>query len=182
MPDYDVTSATTATTSEINLEQPMTPADLTPDQDAIVFEIQIAAPPERVFQALTDPKQLMRWWGQEGECKASLWEMDARPGGRWRFQATDPSGKVVVNGVSDFKAGGEILEFDPPRVLAYTWIANWHAQPTRATVVRWELAPSQGGTLAKVTHSGLAREAVARKDYSGGWPGVLEWLKKHMER
>jgi hypothetical protein len=33
----------------------------------------------------------------------------------------------------------------------------------------------------KVTHSGLADLAVARKDYSGGWPGVVEMLKKFVE-
>jgi hypothetical protein len=37
------------------------------------------------------------------------------------------------------------------------------------------------GTLLKVIHSGLANEDVARKDYSGGWLGVLESLKKFAE-
>jgi len=45
------------------------------------------------------------------------------------------------------------------------------------TVVRWELAAKDGGTLVTVTHSGLAQEEVARKDYAGGWPGVMEQLK-----
>ena len=35
---------------------------ITQDQDAVVTEIQIAAPAERVFQALVDPKQVMSWW------------------------------------------------------------------------------------------------------------------------
>jgi hypothetical protein len=34
----------------------------------------------------------------------------------------------------------------------------------------------------KVTHSGLAQEPTARKDYSGGWPGVVEQLKKFIEK
>lgn len=157
----------------------MTNPVLTPDQDAIISEIEIAAPPERVFQALTDPKQLLRWWSDEA-CRAELWEFDARRGGRWRFK-TAHSGKAI-NGVTDFEASGEILEFDPPRLLTYTWIANWHEQPSRRTVVRWELTSTKRGTLVKVTHSGLAQEAVARKDYSGGWPGVVELLKKFVER
>jgi uncharacterized protein YndB with AHSA1/START domain len=33
----------------------MVTAAITPDQDVITAEIFIAAPPERVFQALTDP-------------------------------------------------------------------------------------------------------------------------------
>ena len=160
----------------------MTNTIITPDLDAVVCEILVAAPPERVFRALTDSTQLMRWWGQAGECKATLWEMDARPGGKWRFEASDPNGKIVVNGVSEFKAEGEITEFDPPRRLAYTWKANWHDRPGQPTLVRWELTASQGGTLVQVTHSGLADLAVARKDYSGGWPGVLNYLKNFLEK
>ncbi len=160
----------------------MSSAQIATDQDAIVIEIDVAAPPERVFTALTDPKQLMRWWGAEGPCQAKFWEMDARAGGRWRFEAADPSGKIVLNGVSDFKANGEILEYDPPHLLAYTWIANWHNQPGRKTLVRWELAPVGNGTRVKVTHSGLAEEPMARKDYSGGWPGVVEYLKQFVEK
>ncbi len=160
----------------------MSSAQITTGQDSIVTEIEVAAPPERVFTALTDPKQLMRWWGEEGPCKAKLWEMDARVGGRWRFETADPAGKIVLNGISDFKANGEILECDPPRVLAYTWIANWHNQPGRATLVRWELTPVGKGTRVKVTHSGLAKEPLARKDYSGGWPGVVEYLKNFVEK
>jgi hypothetical protein len=34
----------------------------------------------------------------------------------------------------------------------------------------------------KVTHSGLTQEDAARKDYSSGWAGVLDALKKFTER
>jgi Activator of Hsp90 ATPase homolog 1-like protein len=98
-------------------------SQISPDQDAIVGEVEIAAPPEQVFRALTDPAQLIRWWGDD-ICKTSVWEMDARHGGKWRFEASDPSGKIVVNGVSAFTAYGEITEFDPPRLLAYTWLGT----------------------------------------------------------
>lgn len=75
-----------------------------------------------------------------------------------------------------------MLEFDPPRLLAYTWIANWHADPARRTVVRWELTPTPAGTKLKVTHSGLAQEPVSRKDYSSGWPGVVGAVKQFVEK
>jgi uncharacterized protein YndB with AHSA1/START domain len=48
--------------------------------------------------------------------------------------------------------------------------------------VRWELFPASTGTRVKVTHSGLSEENIARKDYSGGWPGVVEQLKKFVEQ
>lgn len=149
------------------------------DQDAIISEVDIHAPAERVFQALIDPRQLLRWWTSD-ECRTDFFEMDARPGGKWRF-GTKPS-SLNVNGVSQFFCEGEVLEFDPPRLLAYTWIANWHDDKTRRTLVRWELTPTKDGTHVKVTHSGLAQEAVARKDYSGGWPGVVQALKKFVEQ
>jgi uncharacterized protein YndB with AHSA1/START domain len=158
----------------------MTSTIITPDQDAIVSEIQIAAPPERVFEALTRSDQLARWWTTP-ECPLEFFQMDARRGGRWHFK-TKPSVTVTVNGVNVFEAVGEVLEFDPPRLLAYTWIANWHDDKLRRTVVRWELTPSSGGTKVKVTHSGLSQEAAARKDYSGGWTGVVELLKKFVEK
>jgi uncharacterized protein YndB with AHSA1/START domain len=151
---------------------------ITADQDAIVSEIDIAAPPERVFQALTDAGELKIWFNSP-EAPIKLWEMDARPGGKYRYATR--KGTIVVNGVSEFECHGEIIEYSPPHLLVYTWLANWHDDTARRTVVRWELTLKSGGTHVKVTHSGLASLPVARKDYAGGWPGVVEMLKKFVE-
>jgi uncharacterized protein YndB with AHSA1/START domain len=156
----------------------MTDQKTIPDSDVVRAEIYIAAPPARVFKALTDASELARWFTDPG-CPVKFWEMDARPGGRYRY-ATG-KGSVMVNGVSEFECHGEIVEMDPPRLLVYSWIANWHLDQSLRTVVRWELTPVAGGTRVAVTHSGLASEEAARKDYSGGWPGVLEMLKKFTE-
>ena len=53
--------------------------------------------------------------------------------------------------------------------------------PGARTVVRWELTEKGSGTHVSVTHSGLSNLPVARKDYTGGWPGVVEMLKKFVE-
>jgi uncharacterized protein YndB with AHSA1/START domain len=152
---------------------------ITADQDAVISDIDIAAPAERVFRALTEPDQLTRWFTNES-CPVKFWKMDARLGGSYSY-ATDRS-KVAVNGVNEFQCHGKILEFDPPRLLVYTWIANWHLYKDTETTVRWELIPTASGTHVKVTHSGLARDAEARKDYSGGWTGVVEQLKQFTEK
>ena len=34
-------------------------------QDSVVAEVYIAAPSQRVFQALTQSDQLVRWWGDD---------------------------------------------------------------------------------------------------------------------
>jgi uncharacterized protein YndB with AHSA1/START domain len=121
----------------------------------------------------------MRWF-TDPSCPVKVWEIDARKGGRWR-SANHPSTKAL-NGVNEFRAGGEILEIDPPRLLVYTWHANWHEDPSLATVVRWELQPDDTGTRVRVTHSGLAKERVARKDYSQGWIGAVKLLKDFVEK
>ncbi len=157
----------------------MAKAIITPDQDAVISEIEIAAPPERIFQALVDSAQVLQWWTGE-DCQIESFSLEPRKGGRWAYD-TKPT-KLDINGVSKFHCDGEVLEYKPPRVLSYTWTANWHDRPAQRTVVRWELAASKGGTLVRVTHSGLAQLPVARKDYSGGWPGVLQDLKKFVEK
>jgi uncharacterized protein YndB with AHSA1/START domain len=149
------------------------------DADSIVSEIQIVAPAQRVFQALTDERELVRWFN-DASCPVKLWKMDARPGGHYRYSTE--KGTVVVNGVGEFECHGEILEFVPPRLLVYTWIANWHENKSLRTVVRWELTPAAGGTHVRVTHSGLSSEPAAHKDYSGGWPGVMQMLKSFAEK
>ena len=156
----------------------MTTTIVTPDQDAVVSEIQISAPPERVFRALSDAGELQRWFGSP-ECRLKFWKMDARVGGRYSY-ATE-KGSIVVNGVSEFECHGEILECNPPHLLVYSWIGNWHDDRKSQTTVRWELTPQGNGTHVRVTHSGLSTLPVARKDYTGGWPGVVEQLKKFVE-
>jgi uncharacterized protein YndB with AHSA1/START domain len=151
-------------------------AIITPDQDAVVCEVQIAAPPECIFEALTSQDQLMRWWnGEDGPFRVKLWEMDPRVGGKWRLMASDPSGAVVINGVSEIENSGEIVEFDPPRVLAYTWHSNAHTIPTHESLVRWELTPQAQGTVLRMTHSGLSG-LPGGTSYASGWPNVIEAL------
>ena len=50
---------------------------IAPDQDSIVSEIEVAAPRERVFKALSDAGELARWFGSP-ECPLKFWKMDAR--------------------------------------------------------------------------------------------------------
>jgi uncharacterized protein YndB with AHSA1/START domain len=147
-------------------------------QDEIIGEVEIKAPLERVFAALTSCDQLIRWFTDPG-CPTEVFEFEPLAGGRWRFVTAD--GGKPVNGVTKFEAEGEIIEIDPPHRLTYSWRANWHRDPMQKTTVRWDLTSSPEGTIVKVTHSGLAKDPVAHQDYSGGWIGVLESLQRFSE-
>ena len=73
----------------------MATIEITPDQDAVVAEIFIAAPPERVFQAITDPAQTSQWWGQKGVYRITERHADFRVG-RQIFECRRGRGRYVV--------------------------------------------------------------------------------------
>ena len=106
----------------------VSPAQDQPDE--VVAEIEIAAPPERVFQALTDAAQVVKWWGQKGVYRCTSFEADLRVGGRWRSSGIDGRGQ-------NFEVAGTYLELVPPRLIATTWVATWTGDVQ--TTVRWEL-------------------------------------------
>jgi uncharacterized protein YndB with AHSA1/START domain len=149
----------------------MTTLKVTPDADAIVSEIHVAAQPERVFQALVDPHQVPQWWGQAGAYRCTKFESDLCAGGKWRSSGVDGDGR-------GFDVIGEYLEVDPPRLLVYTWVASWTGDVK--TTVRWELEPTNLGTLVRIRHSGLAAHPEVSQSYRG-WPRMLAWLKAFSE-
>jgi len=154
---------------------------ITPDQDAVVSEIEIAAPRERVFRALVDRDEVLKWGASETH-EIAVWSIDARPGGKWRFVSKDKVAKSPDGSPRVYEHDGEVLEIDPPRLLVHTWLANFHEIPSHKTVVRWELTAIPTGTRLKVTHSGLAQLPSSRAAYSQGWGGLIEAIKKYLEK
>ena len=143
-----------------------------PNHDSIQAEVLIAAPPERVFQALVEPQQVVQWWGQAGIYHCTEFSSDLRVGGKWRGAG--------VGGQSDrFTVSGEYLEIDSPRVLTNSWVASWTGDVK--TTVRWELEPVEQGTLVRLTHSGLAAHPEITKTYQG-WSRMLGWLQAFLEK
>ena len=164
----------------------MATASITPDQDTILAEIFVAAPPARVFEAITDPAQTRQWWGQQGMYRVTDTSFDLRPSGKW-------SSKGVMADGSSFEVKGEYLKIDPPRHLAYTWKPSW-AHPLETTVY-WDLEPRdvhglQGrgpqrvgtGTLVKLRHVGFAANPQAAGGHTEGWKRVLGWMQAFLEK
>lgn len=158
----------------------MATSKVSADADAVIAETEIAAPPERVFQALTRREDVLLW-GRSENFQITEWHMDPRVGGKWDYTARerDPGGGYKPE---RYEHNGEILEFDPPRTLVYTWFANYHEDPSHKTIVRWELTPIPGGTRVRVTHSGLAVLPKSRKGYAEGWPGLLAEIRTLLEK
>ena len=81
------------------------------DGAEFVMERVFDAPRELVWQALTDPARIPRWWGKR-EHTMTVEEMDVRVGGRWRWVAHTPDG--------DAPFSGEYLEIEAPGRLVNT--------------------------------------------------------------
>ena len=138
--------------------------------DAIVQEIAIKAPASRIFEALVDPVQRMKWWGQKGRFETTNAESDLRLGGRWLMSGMGMGRPFKVEGVY------RIIE--RPRVLAFTWLPSWDEDATE-TLVRFDLDEHNGTTTVRLTHSGFATEGSRTRHQ--GWPQILGWLKMYAE-
>ena len=61
--------------------------------DTIVQEITIKGSAERIFEALTNPHERMKWWGAQGRFQVTHIESDLRPGGKWVMRGIGMGGK-----------------------------------------------------------------------------------------
>lgn len=140
--------------------------------EVIVQEITIQAPADRIFTALTDPVQLVKWWKVEGRFEATHLEGDLRIGGKWQMRGTGFGGKA-------FTVKGTYREIDRPRLLVFSWLPDWQESPTESTV-RIDLEEQGGVTHVRLTHSGLLSED--QRTSHRGWPLVLQMLQTYVEK
>ena len=81
----------------------------------LVLERDLAAPPERVFAAFTEPEQLEQWWWPKGfRCPAA--EVDLRVGGGYRLGMEWPD-FIPAESRFSHHMGGEYIEIDRPHRL-----------------------------------------------------------------
>jgi uncharacterized protein YndB with AHSA1/START domain/DNA-binding transcriptional ArsR family regulator len=150
------------------------------EKPAFVYTTYIRTTPERLWQALTEPEFTKRYWqtwfGADWQAGAEMtW---AQPG----VEVADPEQRV--------------LEYDPPRRLAYTWhtfTPEWAAasgidEEVRARIaaeprskVAFDLEPA--GELVKLTvvHDGFGPDSLVAEMVSQGWPAVVAKLKTMLE-
>ena len=100
------------------------------------------APRHLVFEAMTRPEHVKRWWGCLGDgYSVPVCEIDLRIGGRWRFVNRHPKGEAAFH--------GEYREVTPPGRVVFTEI--FEEFPDVVSVVTAELADEGGKTRLTAT-------------------------------
>lgn len=137
-----------------------------PQTETLVVRRIIGASPERLFEAWTQPKQLLLWWGpQDVECTSA--ELELKVGGSYRIDNRLPDGQII-------SIVGEFETIDPPRELAFSWrIENQLPTTNERVSVRFE--GSHDETRVTVTHERIQSTAI-REDHQRGWDGCLDGL------
>ena len=97
------------------------------ESDTIVKEIKIKAPAERIFEALTNPDQRLKWWGAEGQYRGTHMESDLRLGGKWMTRGVGRGGKP-------FSVGAESTAISSVRVC---WSLRGFLTGKRMRQSRW---------------------------------------------
>jgi uncharacterized protein YndB with AHSA1/START domain len=128
------------------------------DRATIRFSRRVGHPPEAVWSAITDPRQLQTWY----MTRAVI--------------STGPGGSIdFISGPSRFHVTGRILAWDPPRLFEHEWKVEPRPELPSGedSLVRWELARDGEGTLITLTHQRLTARTA-----TGFAPGIHAFLDR----
>ena len=140
--------------------------------DRIEREIQIQAPRQRVWQALTEAEHIARWFGDSAE-------VDLRPGGKMIF-TWDHSGSHHA----------QVERVEPPAFFSYRWARTTDEAPAEgnSTLVEFTLTEAGSATLLRVVESGFdalraseAEKAAEVREHVQGWRNELGELTQYAE-
>ena len=114
----------------------------TPSSREIRMTRVFDAPRHLVFEAMSKPEHIRRWWGRLGEgYSVPVCEVDLRPGGTWRFVNRHPKGEAAFHGV--------YREIAPPDRVVFTEI--FEPFPDAESVVTAVLTEENGQTRLTAT-------------------------------
>jgi uncharacterized protein YndB with AHSA1/START domain len=114
----------------------------------LVFVRDLRHPPERVWAALTEADRLRDWapFGPDRD-----------------LTGTGPVVLTMIDGATRQDTAGAVLRAHPPALLEYTWAGD---------LLRWELAPTGGGTRLTLRHRVADRDGLPKA--AAGWHLCLD--------
>ena len=132
-----------------------------------IYVTYIRTTPEDLWRALTTPEFVSRYW------LGTTAEVEWRKGGAWKL--VFPDGRVAD--------AGEIVDFEPPRLLAIKWRNEWSEEFKAEgwSMCTMELEPMDEAVKLTVSHTMERENAKFIGAVGGGWPRILSNLKSLLE-
>ena len=141
-------------------------------------EVYVDAPPATVFDVVSSPAHIRDWWSAEAD-------VEPVPGATgeltWRDEASGRADVVPIT----------VVDAEPPRRFSFRWThdAGGLATSTNSMLVTFELSPSGGGTVLRLTESGfrergwdIAALEEAYQDHVTGWDFYLPRIAERAVR
>ncbi|MGZ5418790.1 MAG: SRPBCC family protein [Nocardioides sp.] len=125
------------------------------------------APLERVFEVLTEPTELAKWWGPHGFTTPAI-QLDLRVGGSYRFTMQPPVGEA-------FHLSGAFLEVHPSDRLSFTFRWDEPDPDDCETVVVLSLDSVGGATTVSLSQGEFATEGRLEL-HREGWADSFDKL------
>ena len=145
-------------------------------QDVIIREIIVKATKERVYKAITDPKEIITWFPDAIE--GGTLEVDQRP--------------IFIFENGEHKSQTYIEAARPFEYFAYRWVPGstgfiGDVLAVSNTLVEFLIEELEGGTKVTVKESGFASlpAEVAEECFnqnSGGWEYMMDRLEKALNQ
>lgn len=123
------------------------------------------APPERLFDAWTDPVLAGRWLFTSPTSERHATELDVRVGGKWTI--------VDRRDGVDYRAVGEYLEVDRPRRVVFTFGMPQFSSGFSRVAVAFE--PDGAGTLMTLVQEDLPPDSIPPLEE--GWRQMFDQLE-----
>ncbi len=133
----------------------------------------IAAPPEAVFAAWTDPGGFIDWYAPTDDYTTPVGEVDLRVGGAFKVGMKHKD-NAYVN-----LAAGQYCRIEPPSVLSYTWAWEQPKPSVHETQITLEFRALAEGTELTFTHERF-RDEEQRRKHAEGWTGCLNRLARKL--
>ena len=134
---------------------------------SLTLKRRLKAPPQKVYQAWTQPEQMIRWWGGNNEA-SRIAETDVRVGGRFHVGFKGDNGE-------QHDVSGTYKEVVPDRRLVFSWA--WRTTPERESQVTIDLKPDGDGTILTLMHEQFF-DQKACDDHGVGWGRGLDLLER----
>lgn len=137
--------------------------------DRIERTVEIAAPPARVWSALTTAEGLSAWFGEKAQ-------IELRPGGAMQMSFSDTHTATM-----------RVEHVDEPRVFAFTWAAfDTPDDDPRRTFVEFTLDAIETGTRLRVVETGFGQlpdeiHDAAYQAHVGGWQSEIDELVAYLQ-